>query len=47
LEDDVDVDEIDIEDDTEKAMVDGRPAWMRTLHSSVKTWLDLVPKVTC
>ncbi|XP_053373809.1 cytoplasmic dynein 1 heavy chain 1-like isoform X4 [Mercenaria mercenaria] len=44
LEDDVDVDAVEIEDDTEKPMVDGRPAWMRTLHTSVKTWLDLVPK---
>ncbi|XP_052274955.1 cytoplasmic dynein 1 heavy chain 1-like isoform X3 [Dreissena polymorpha] len=31
-------------DDDEKRVVDGRPAWMRTLHTSVKTWLDLVPK---
>lgn len=39
---------VDVEemvDDTEKPMVDGRPAWMRTLHTSVRTWLDLVPKV--
>ncbi|KAH3850556.1 hypothetical protein DPMN_092971 [Dreissena polymorpha] len=31
-------------DDDEKRVVDGRPDWMRTLHTSVKTWLDLVPK---
>lgn len=29
----------------EKRLADGRPAWMRTLHTSVTTWLQLVPKV--
>ncbi len=24
---------------------DGRPAWMRTLHNSLSTWLQMVPKV--
>ena len=23
---------------------DGRPAWMRTLHNSATTWLQLLPK---
>jgi len=27
-----------------KREADGRPAWMRTLHQSVSTWLRLVPK---
>jgi len=31
-------------EEQEKRLTDGRPAWMRTLHSSVSTWLDLVPK---
>ncbi|RUS77140.1 hypothetical protein EGW08_015096 [Elysia chlorotica] len=26
-----------------KRMADGRPAWMQTLHSSVTSWLQLVP----
>ena len=25
---------------------DGRPAWMRTLHTSVYNWLELVPDVS-
>ena len=33
-------------EEQEKRLTDGRPAWMRTLHSSVSTWLDLVPKVS-
>ncbi|XP_012938795.1 cytoplasmic dynein 1 heavy chain 1 [Aplysia californica] len=28
----------------EKRLADGRPAWMRTLHTSVTAWLQLVPK---
>lgn len=28
----------------QKQLADGRPAWMRTLFSSVSTWLNLVPK---
>ena len=32
--------------DEEKRMADGRPAWMRTLHTSVTTWLRLVPQVS-
>lgn len=24
--------------------VDGRPAWMRTLHNSATTWLQLLPQ---
>jgi dynein heavy chain 1 len=31
--------------DEEKRMADGRPAWMKTLHNSVSTWLKLVPEV--
>jgi dynein heavy chain 1 len=23
---------------------DGRPSWMRTLHTSASTWLQLLPK---
>jgi len=45
LEDDEDVDNTNDDDNSELKNVDGRPAWMRTLHTSVKTWLDLVPKV--
>ena len=45
LEDDDEMTSGESEDD-QKRMADGRPAWMRTLHSSVRTWLDLVPKVT-
>lgn len=32
-------------DDEDKVMADGRPAWMRTLHTSVSTWMSLIPKV--
>ena len=32
-------------DDEDKPMADGRPAWMRTLHTSVSTWMSLIPKV--
>lgn len=32
--------------DEEKRMADGRPAWMRTLQTSVTTWLKLVPQVS-
>ncbi len=32
-------------DEEEEKKVDGRPAWMRTLHNSLATWLQLVPKV--
>ncbi|XP_076442165.1 cytoplasmic dynein 1 heavy chain 1-like isoform X5 [Babylonia areolata] len=28
----------------ERRLADGRPAWMRTLHTSVTTWLKLVPQ---
>ena len=31
--------------DEERRLADGRPAWMRTLHTSVSTWLKLVPQV--
>ncbi|KAK3093975.1 hypothetical protein FSP39_022394 [Pinctada imbricata] len=31
-------------DDEDKRLADGRPAWMRTLHTSVSTWMKLVPK---
>ncbi|XP_039279680.1 dynein heavy chain, cytoplasmic [Nilaparvata lugens] len=27
-----------------ESQVDGRPAWMRTLHTSASTWLQLLPK---
>lgn len=33
--------------DEEEKIVDGRPTWMKTLHTSVSTWMTLVPKVTC
>ena len=45
LEDDDDLDAGADGDEDAMRSVDGRPAWMRTLHASVKTWLDLVPKV--
>lgn len=31
--------------DEEQKVVDGRPTWMKTLHTSVSTWMTLVPKV--
>lgn len=31
--------------DEHRRLADGRPAWMRTLHTSVSSWLQLVPKV--
>lgn len=31
--------------DEEQKIVDGRPTWMKTLHTSVSTWMTLVPKV--
>ena len=31
--------------DEQHRMADGRPVWMKTLHSSVSNWLHLVPKV--
>ncbi|OWF47212.1 Cytoplasmic dynein 1 heavy chain 1 [Mizuhopecten yessoensis] len=31
-------------EDEQKRLTDGRPAWMRTLFSSVSTWLNLIPK---
>ncbi|XP_033735277.1 cytoplasmic dynein 1 heavy chain 1-like isoform X2 [Pecten maximus] len=31
-------------EDEQKRLADGRPAWMRTLYSSVSTWLNLIPK---
>ena len=46
LEDDDDLDSVEADDQQDKAMADGRPAWMRTVHASVNAWLDLVPKVT-
>ncbi|XP_052105179.1 cytoplasmic dynein 1 heavy chain 1-like isoform X5 [Mytilus californianus] len=30
--------------DEEQKIVDGRPTWMKTLHTSVSTWMTLVPK---
>ncbi|XP_078314970.1 cytoplasmic dynein 1 heavy chain 1-like isoform X1 [Crassostrea virginica] len=33
-------------DDEDKPMADGRPAWMRTLHTSVSTWMSLIPKIS-
>lgn len=33
-------------DEAERRLADGRPAWMRTLHTSVTTWLKLVPQVS-
>jgi len=26
------------------AQIDGRPSWMKTLHNSALTWLQLLPK---
>ncbi|XP_059178510.1 cytoplasmic dynein 1 heavy chain 1-like isoform X2 [Physella acuta] len=36
--------EVVVSPDEQKRMADGRPAWMRTLHTSVTAWLQLVPK---
>ncbi|XP_061172861.1 cytoplasmic dynein 1 heavy chain 1-like isoform X1 [Saccostrea echinata] len=33
-------------EDEEKRLADGRPAWMRTLHTSVSTWMSLIPKIS-
>ncbi len=32
-------------EDEQKQKVDGRPAWMKTLHVSLSNWMRLVPKV--
>lgn len=32
-------------EEQEKKEADGRPTWMRQLHTSLATWLQLVPKV--
>ena len=32
-------------EEREKKEADGRPSWMRQLHNSLATWLQLVPKV--
>lgn len=29
---------------TSAAVSDGRPSWMKTLHNSAVTWLQLLPK---
>ena len=29
----------------EEKAADGRPSWMRQLHTSIATWLHMVPKV--
>lgn len=29
---------------TGPAQIDGRPSWMKTLHNSALTWLQLLPK---
>ncbi|KAL3873221.1 hypothetical protein ACJMK2_036362 [Sinanodonta woodiana] len=44
LEADDDLEYVESTDKKEQRMADGRPAWMRTLQSSVTTWLDLIPK---
>nr|XP_018911901.1 PREDICTED: dynein heavy chain, cytoplasmic [Bemisia tabaci] len=31
-------------DTTGEKILDGRPAWMRTLHNSATTWLELLPR---
>lgn len=44
LEDD---DELAYSDDTSSSgpvQTDGRPSWMKTLHNSALTWLQLLPK---
>ena len=33
------------EDSKKPALEDGRPSWMRTLHSSLSQWMHLIPKV--
>lgn len=37
--------EVTASPDESKRMADGRPAWMRTLHTSVSAWLQMVPSV--
>ncbi len=32
-------------EETQQKEKDGRPTWMRQLHASLTTWLQLVPKV--
>lgn len=44
-EGDIDIGGTTSPDEAEKRLADGRPAWMRTLHTSVSTWLKLVPQV--
>ena len=46
LEDDDELAYTPSEDKEKKREIDGRPAWMRTLHNSLTTWMQLVPKVT-
>lgn len=29
---------------TDPAQIDGRPSWMKTIHNSALTWLQLLPK---
>ncbi|XP_041352869.1 LOW QUALITY PROTEIN: cytoplasmic dynein 1 heavy chain 1-like [Gigantopelta aegis] len=43
LEDDDIIPDADSDPETKK-LADGRPAWIRTLHGSVTTWLQLVPQ---
>lgn len=34
----------DKDKDKDKKEADGRPSWMRTLHNSIATWMQLIPK---
>ncbi|KAK7788453.1 hypothetical protein R5R35_012249 [Gryllus longicercus] len=33
----------EVVDQASEKQVDGHPAWMRTLHNSASTWLNLLP----
>lgn len=45
LEDDDELAYDNASKDKEKKEADGRPSWMRTLHNSLATWMQIVPKV--
>ena len=45
LEDDDELAYTPTEDTETTAAHDGRPAWMRTLHNSLATWMQLIPQV--
>lgn len=44
LEDDDELAYSDEVSPTGPTQIDGRPSWMKTLHNSAVTWLQLLPK---